>query len=146
MPKLIMHCLLYTSPAVGALRLSELTAVDVQRLYNNLTNKRTNKPLSAKSKKNVHGTLHKALEKAVSLGYIRHNPADKPDLPKVQKAEIKPLADDEMISFLDVVKGCEYEAVYVTTLFTGMREGEVPVSYTHLDVYKRQALVFGVCL
>ena len=115
----------HIKPAVGALRLSELTAVDVQRLYNNLTNKRTNKPLSAKSKKNVHGTLHKALEKAVSLGYIRHNPADKPDLPKVQKAEIKPLADDEMISFLDVVKGCEYEAVYVTTLFTGMREGEV---------------------
>ena len=115
----------HIKPAVGALRLSELTAVDVQRLYNNLTNKRTNKPLSAKSKKNVHGTLHKALEKAVSLGYIRHNPADKPDLPKVQKAEIKPLADDEMISFLDVVKGCEYEAVYVTTLFSGMREGEV---------------------
>lgn len=101
----------HIKPAVGALRLSELTAVDVQRLYNNLTNKRTNKPLPAKSKKNVHGTLHKALEKAVSLGYIRHNPADKPDLPKVQKAEIKPLADDEMISFLDVVKGREYETV-----------------------------------
>lgn len=115
----------HIKPAIGALRLSALTAVDVQRLYNNLTNKRTGKPLSAKSKKNIHGTLHKALEKAVSLGYIRHNPADKPDLPKVQKTEIKPLADDEMISFLDVVKGCEYEAVYVTTLFTGMREGEV---------------------
>ena len=57
-------------PAIGALRLSALTAVDVQRLYNNLINKRTGKPLSAKSKKNVHGTLHKALEKAVSLGYI----------------------------------------------------------------------------
>lgn len=38
---------------------------------------------------------------------------------------MKPLADDEMISFLDVAKGCEYEVVYVTTLFTGMREGEV---------------------
>lgn len=115
----------HIKPAIGALRLSELTAVDVQRLYNNLTNKRTKKPLSAKSKKNVHGTLHKALEKAVSLGYIRHNPADKPDLPKVSKTEIKPLADDEMVAFLDAVKGCEYETIYVVTLFTGMREGEV---------------------
>ena len=115
----------HIKPAIGALRLSELTAVDVQRLYNNLTNKRTCKPLSAKSKKNVHGTLHKALEKAVSLGYIRHNPADKPDLPKIQKTEIKPLADEEMISFLNAIKGCEDEAVYITTLFTGMREGEV---------------------
>ena len=70
-----------------------------------MTNKRTNKPLSAKSKENVHGTLHKALEKAVSLGYIRHNPADKPNLPKVQKAEIKPLADDEMISLQMLLDG-----------------------------------------
>ena len=115
----------HLKPAIGAKRLSELNAVDVQRLYNNLTNKRTKQPLSAKSKKNVHGTLHKALEKAVSLGYIRHNPADKPDLPKVQKAEIKPLADSEMIAFLNAIKGHEYEAVYLVTLFTGMREGEV---------------------
>lgn len=115
----------HIKPAIGALRLSELTAVDVQRLYNNLTNKHSKKPLSAKSKKNVHGTLHKALEKAVLLGYIRHNPADKPDLPKVRKTEIKPLADDEMVAFLDAVKGCEYETIYVVTLFTGMREGEV---------------------
>lgn len=53
----------HIKPAIGALRLSELTAVDVQRLYNGLTNKRSGEPLSAKSKKNVHGTLHKALEK-----------------------------------------------------------------------------------
>ena len=85
----------HIKPAIGALRLSELTAVDVQRLYNNLTNKRSKKPLSAKSKKNVH------------------------------KTEIKPLADDEMVAFLDAVKGCEYEIIYVVTLFTGMREGEV---------------------
>lgn len=115
----------HIKPAIGALRLSELTAVDVQRLYNGLTNKRKGTPLSAKSKKNVHGTLHKALEKAVALGYIRHNPADKPDLPKIQKAEIKPLADDEMVSFLDAINGSEYEAIYTVTLFTGMREGEV---------------------
>lgn len=115
----------HIKPAIGALRLSELTAVDVQRLYNGLTNKRSGEPLSAKSKKNVHGTLHKALEKAVALGYIRHNPADKPDLPKIQKAEIKPLADEEMSAFLNAINGSEYESVYLVTLFTGMREGEV---------------------
>lgn len=115
----------HIKPAVAALRLSELTAVDVQRLYNGLTNKHNGAPLSPKSKKNVHGTLHKALEKAVALGYIRHNPADKPDLPKIQKTEIKPLADNEMISFLDAIKGSEYESIYTVTLFTGMREGEV---------------------
>lgn len=34
----------HIKPAIGALRLSELTAVDVQRLYNGLTNKRSGEP------------------------------------------------------------------------------------------------------
>ena len=115
----------HIKPGIGAIRLSALTAVDVQRLYNNLTNKKTGTPLSAKSKKNVHGTLHKALEKAVSLGYIRHNPADRPDLPRIEKAEIKPLDDEEMARFLDTISSHEYEIIYRVTLFTGLREGEV---------------------
>ena len=115
----------HIKPAIGAVKLSELSAVDIQHLYNGLSNKKTGKPLSPKAKKNVHGTLHRALEKAVSLGYIRHNPADRPDLPKVERAEIKPLNDSEMKKFLEAVKGHEYEMVYTITLFTGMREGEI---------------------
>lgn len=57
----------HIKPAVGALQLSELTAVDVQRLYNNLTNKRTNKPLSAKSKENVHALCTRLLKKPFRL-------------------------------------------------------------------------------
>ena len=30
-----------------------------------------------------------------------------------------------MVAFLNAIKGHEYEAVYLVTLFTGMREGEV---------------------
>ena len=115
----------HIKPAIGALRLSALSPIDVQHLYNGLKNQKTGEPLSAKTKKNVHGTLHKALEKAAALGYIRHNPADRPDLPKVEKAEIKPLDDEGMRAFLEVIKGHEYETIYLVTLFTGMREGEV---------------------
>lgn len=115
----------HIKPAIGAIRLSALSPVDVQRLYNGLKNQKTGEPLSPKTKKNVHGTLHKALEKAVGLGYIRHNPADRPDLPKVERSEIKPLDDEEIKAFLEAVKGHEYEAIYVVTLFTGLREGEV---------------------
>lgn len=115
----------HIKPAIGAVRLYSLTPVDIQRLYNGLINQKTGEPLSPKTKKNIHGTLHKALEKAVSIGYIRHNPADRPDLPKVERAEIKPLDDAEIVSFLDIIKGHEYEPVYIVTLFTGLREGEV---------------------
>lgn len=119
------NCENHIKPALGAKKLSALTAVDIQRFYNNLKGISTGEPLSAKTKKNIHGTLHMALEKAVKLGYIRSNPADKPDLPKIKRAEIKPLDDSEISKFLQAIMGHEYEYVFVVTLFTGMREGEV---------------------
>ena len=128
----------HIKPALGAIKLSALTAVDVQKFYNALmqngyTVTRTEKgkkvsvqkPLSPKSIKNIHGTLHKALEKAVALGLIKYNPADHPDLPRVEKMEVKPLDDDEKNSFLAAIKGHQFEAVYKVTLFTGMRQAEV---------------------
>lgn len=115
----------HIKPAIGALRLSSLSPADIQHLYNNLTNAKTGESLSAKSVKNCHGALHKALEQAAKLGYIRTNPADKPDLPKIKRAEIKPLNDTEIATFLQAIKGHKFERVFITTLFTGLREGEV---------------------
>lgn len=69
--------------------------------------------------------LHKALQQAVELGYIKFNPADACKLPRVEKAEIKPLDDEAITAFLEVAAGHKYEYIYLVTLFTGMREGEV---------------------
>lgn len=110
---------------LGAVQLAKLSAIDVQRFYNGLKNEKTGEPLSAKTKKNIHGTLHKALEQAKKLGYIRVNPADKPDLPKVSRPEIQPLDDEQMRDLLTAAAGTTYERVFKVTLFTGMREGEV---------------------
>ena len=110
---------------LGAVPLAQLSAIDIQRFYNGLKCKKTGKPLSAKTKKNIHGTLHKALEQAKKLEYIRVNPADKPDLPKVSRPEIQPLDDQQMRDLLTAAEGTTYERVFKVTLFTGMREGEV---------------------
>lgn len=128
----------HIKPALGAVKLSALSAVDVQKFYNGLirdgyTVTRTEngkkvterKTFSPKSVKNIHGTLHKALEKAVALGYIKFNPSNHPDLPRIEKAEIKPLDDDAISSFLTAIKGHRFESVYAVTLFTGLRESEV---------------------
>ena len=125
-------------PALGAVKLSALSAVDVQKFYNALmrdgysvtrtvSGKKVTeqKPLSPKSIRNVHGTLHKALEKAVTLGYIKFNPADHPDLPRIEKHEIKPLDDEEINKFLSAIRGHQFETLYTVTLFTGMRQAEV---------------------
>lgn len=115
----------HIKPGLGAVRLVSLSSIDVQRFYNGLRNTRTGEELSAKTKMNIHGAFHKALEKAVSLGYIRHNPADRPDLPKVVRPEICPLDSEQIKRFLLEIRGSEYEALFSVTLFTGMREGEI---------------------
>lgn len=111
----------HINPALGALRLVDLRGEDVQRFYNRLQKD----GLSPKTIKNIHGTLHKALQQAVKNRYITFNPSDSCELPKAEKAELKPLDDDQIGQFLRAVKGHRHEDLFVVTLFTGMRQGEV---------------------
>jgi len=73
----------------------------------------------------VHGVLHKALGQAVTLGYIKFNPADGCTLPRVEKQQIKPLDETEISAFLEAIKNHKYEIMYQVALFTGMRQGEL---------------------
>ena len=119
-------CKTHIKPALGAVKLSALAAHDIQRFYNVLHRGSNEKPgLSPKTIKNTHGVLHKALEQAMKLGYIRFNPSTACELPRIEKAEIKPLDDEEIKAFLQAIKGHRYENVYIVTLFTGLRQGEV---------------------
>lgn len=116
----------HLKPGLGAIRLESLTAHTIQGLYNGLsTPKDDGKVLSAKTVKNIHGVLHKALQQAVSNGYIRFNPADSAVLPRVEKKELQPMDEDQITTFLKAVKGHQMEELFTVTLFTGMREGEV---------------------
>ena len=57
-------------------------------------------PLNAKTVRNVHGVLTKALSQAVKLGYIARNPCDMVDLPRVEKTHIMPLTDEQVKAYL----------------------------------------------
>ncbi len=110
-------------PAFGAVRLQELKKLQLQKFFNSLQN--GEKPSSPKTIKNVHGILHKALATAAELQYIPYNPADNVKLPKVTRKEIKPLEQAEITALLAAVEAESYKNVFLVTLFTGMREGEV---------------------
>lgn len=115
----------HLKPNLGATKLEALNAHTIQSFYNCLTDpQRTDNPVSAKTVKNVHGVLHKALQQAVANGYIRFNPTDACTLPRMEKKEIKPLDETQITAFLHAVKGHRFEDLFITTLFTGMREGE----------------------
>lgn len=116
------HVRLNIIPYVGAVPLSKLTAAMIQQMYNEL---QTEKGLSPKTIKNVHGVLHRALEQAQKMGYIRNNPLTAVTLPRIEKKQIKPLEDNELCAFLKEIRGDTYELVYFVTVFTGLRQGEV---------------------
>lgn len=115
-------CDRHIKPALGRVPLSNLTALQIQQFYNSLL---VEKELSPKTIKNIHGVLHRALQQAVKLGMLRFNPSDLCDLPKVTRKEVRPLEQDEIVQFLDAIRGHPFGLLYQVTLFTGMRQGEV---------------------
>ena len=117
---------LYIKPALGATKLDALNTPMIQHLYNQLLDGQAGKSgLSAKTIKNIHGVFHKALQQAVSIGYLRFNPSDACTLPRVMRAEIKPLEGEYITAFLNAIKGQRHQVLYTVALFTGMREGEI---------------------
>lgn len=117
---------LYLRPALGNIPLETLKAHTIQRLYNSLSQEHDGQPaLSVKTIKNIHGVLHKALQQAVLLNYIRYNPTTACVLPKIVKKEIHPLTDQQTAQLLNLLKGSKYEIPLTIDLFTGLREGEL---------------------
>ena len=116
------HIQRHIKPALGAVKLDALNTPAIQKFYNSLQKKNG---LSAKTIKKIHGVLHKALQQAVEIGYIRFNPSDACKLPRVERVAIKPLEDYQIAAFMKAVHGHPLEAVYIVDLFTGMRQGEI---------------------
>ena len=140
------HIRNHIRPALGNQKLQQLNGATIQRFCNQMLQEGRSKwihdeegrlvkkngkpvcelaPLSAKTVKNIHGILHKALEKAVKLGYIRTNPADSCELSRGEKQEIRPLDSDDIARFMEAVQDHPFRGLFLTTLFTGMRRGEV---------------------
>ncbi len=120
------NCEVHIIPALGDRKLKDLTYEEVQLFYNGLKNARTGADLSPKTIKNIHGTLHRALERAKSLGYIPRNPADAEhiELPRIEKTEIVPFEEEEISRLIVELENNPYRNVLLVTLFCGFREGE----------------------
>ena len=106
-------------PGLNAILLCELQPHMIQRFINGLAG------ISPKTVKNIHGILHHALDKAVQMRYIANNPADGCGLPRIERKELSFLSGDEINVFMSAVQGHKYERMFLTALFTGMREGEL---------------------
>lgn len=110
----------HINPALGAVHLGQLQPHDIQLFYNRLS-----KDHSAKTVRNVHGVLHRALQQAVKNGMLPINPSAACTVPRREKPEIKPLTDAQMNDLLSAIQGDTYEDHLTVCLFTGLREGEL---------------------
>lgn len=120
------HVKNHIKPALGAVRLEALDTPAIQHFYNELGKPGKDRPaLSPKTVKCIHGVLHKALQQAVAVGYLRFNPTDACELPRVERKEIKPLDSNDISRFIKAIHGHCFETLFMLTLFTGMRRGEV---------------------
>lgn len=123
----------HITPAIGAVELQSLRGSHIQKLYNGMTKA----GLSGKLVRNVSAVLHKSFDMAIKQGIIRTNPCDGAELPKVERHEIKPLADNEIPLFLSAIDNSPMRNAYALCLFAGLREGEcLGLSWKQVDFQK----------
>lgn len=111
---------LHLEPALGHLKLSQLTPVEIQGLYREMLDR----GLSARTVRYAHTVLHSALDQAVKWQLIIRNPARLVDLPRLSQTEMKTLSKDQANAFLTAAREDRYSALWELLLMTGMRPGE----------------------
>lgn len=110
------------NPAMGMVRLQDITPMFLQKFYLSL---QSEKGLSPKTIHNMNNFLHKALNQAMREGYILSNPASCLQLPNVQKTEIDAMSCDEQQRLMSVSYQHTYGVFIRLALVTGMRIGEI---------------------
>lgn len=85
--------------------------------------------------------LRQMLNHAVDWEYLRKNPAEKVDYPKVRREEMVPLSPEEVGLFLAKVPE-EWEALFLTAITGGLRIGELSaMKWGNLNEEKRTYFV-----
>ena len=84
-------------PCLGNIRMKDLQLLTVQRFVIRLSEKGMN----PKTVKNVHGILHRGLQMAVRIGYLKKNPSDGIILPRIEQEEVHPLDKPELSKLLN---------------------------------------------
>ena len=112
---------LHLIPHLGRTRMDRLTPLQIQQLYARLLVA----GLSAKTVRNVHGVLHRALERAVDWGQLPSNVADLVDLPRLPDREMEVFDKGEVLAIISATQGDPLEVLYLLALTIGLREGEL---------------------
>lgn len=115
-------------PALGDLTLSKIQTSRLQKLYK--TKRESGRVdggggLSTQTIHHMNKVIRGALAQAVAEGKISRNPAENVKLPRMERKPIQPLTKEQVTIFLDGIKDDWLYPVYLMTLGTGLRRGEI---------------------
>ena len=113
--------------SLGAVPLQALTPLQIERFYADLadTGGGAKRPLAAKTIRNTHVVLRKALADAERLGLVNRNAASAARPPTATRAEQTTWSSDELKEFFVAIREHRLYAAFVVLATTGMRRGEV---------------------
>lgn len=111
----------YIVPYIGRVKLSKLSAEQVQRMLAQLHDR----GLAPSTIRYAHSVLRNALNEAVRLSIIPRNVALLVKKPRERRVEMKCWDPEQTLRFLDAARDDRLFALYVVALSTGMREGEL---------------------
>ncbi len=83
--------------------------------------------LSSKTVKHYHSFISSVLSKAVSWGYIKDNPSDRVDPPRIERGQIKCFNTEQAKIFLKGLSGecLKYRVIFSILIYTGLQRGEL---------------------
>jgi len=114
----------YLAPHLGQIRLLELRAHHLDRMYANITVGLRGRPLSPSTIRRIHGVLRSALNTAVKRRLIPYNPAEHIELAPENPKRPKPWTPEQSQAFLQHIAQDRLANLYHLMLVTGMRRGE----------------------
>jgi integrase len=125
-------------PVVGHIRLSDLQATDIQRIFNAMAAR----GVSSNTRRKVYSVLSIALDCAVAWGILEANPMAHLAIPRREKSEMRAMSKEEVTGLLAVTDKGPLSEYFRTAVITGMRPGELSgLRWDDLD-----AVGFTICV
>jgi integrase len=111
----------HLAPALGAVRLTRLSAHQLQIFYG----AKLAEGLAPTTVAHLHAVLHRALHAAERLDLVPRNVADRVTAPRPRHHAMRIFTAEQAQQILAGVAGDRLEALYVLALTTGARQGEL---------------------
>jgi integrase len=111
---------LHIIPGLGQRPLARLSAAEIEAFYTKKL-----ETLSPRSVGHLHRILHKALQDALRLGRVAHNPCAAVQPPSVPRKEVQALSPEEARQLLAAAAGDPLEALYILAVTCGLRQSEL---------------------